>query len=93
MILRSASGFSEMNIRAVLVVVAATPAAGESVDGIDRRIGLNDVDHLQQDLVHGLEGSVLVGHDRPDHASVVLLREESLGHVDEQINVQRDGGQ
>ena len=25
------------------------------------------------------------------HAAVVLLREESLGHVDEQIDVQRDG--
>ena len=27
------------------------------------------------------------------HASVVLLRKESLGHADEQVHVQADGGQ
>ena len=62
-IFRSASGFSEMNMRAG-VGRAAAAAAGESVHGVHRRVGLDDVDHLQQDLVHGLERGVLVGLNR-----------------------------
>ena len=74
---------------------AAAPAAAarEAVDGVHRGIGGHDVHHLQQGLVHGLKRRVLVGVNLAAHAPVVLLRKESLGHANEQVHVQADGGQ
>ena len=88
-IFRSASGFSEMNSRAVLDV----PPPVKSVHCVNRRVGGDNIDHRQQDLVHGLKRSVLVGLNRSLNPPVVLLREKSLGHANEQVNVQPDGGQ
>ncbi len=71
----------------------ATAAAREGVHRVDGRIGVDDVHHLQQDLVHGLERSVLIGLNLPAQPAGVLLREESLGHLDIQIDGQSHRGQ
>ena len=41
-------------------------------------------------LLHQLEGDALVGLDAADQPAGVLLREEALGHDDEEIDVERE---
>ena len=74
---------------------AATSAAtsGKAVDGVHRRVGGHDVDHLQERLVHGLKRGVLVGDDLAGHTPGILLGEEALGHAKEQVHIEADGGE
>ena len=94
LIFRSAGGLSEMNMLCGVHggAVPAT-ATGKAVDGIHRRVGLYNIDHLPQNPVHGLERGILVGLNRTYDASVILLRKETLGYMDVKVNVQRDGRQ
>ena len=66
-------------------------AAGEADDALDRRILPDDRDELLQLLPHQLERDALVGLDAADHPAGVLLREEALGHLVEQEDVEADG--
>ena len=66
-------------------------SACETVHHVDGRIGGHDIDHPPQDAVHRLEGGVLVGHDGAHQPPVILLREEALGHMNVQIEIQYDG--
>ncbi len=61
-------------------------AAGEPDRGFDRRILLDGGDELRQLLLHQLKGNTLVGLDRADQSSGVLLREEALRNDDVQID-------
>jgi hypothetical protein len=84
-----ASGFSEMNMRPVLVDPPPPPPPPVKPFTVSTAGSAATMFTIwQQDLVHGLKRGVLVGQNLPDHAAVVLLREESLGHANEQVNVQ-----
>ncbi len=54
-------------------------ATGESHHVGDGRVGHDDLDHLLELNVHGLERGVLVGEDRAVKTSGILLREQSRG--------------
>ena len=91
--LRSASGFNWICMRAVIDGVSvAAAASGVSGYRVHRRILLDDLHHLQQIPFHGLKGGVLIGDDGPVQPPIVLLREKSLGHVNEEVHVEADGG-
>jgi hypothetical protein len=85
---------ANLNVDAALVDGAATAAAaaGGGGDGVHGGIFLEDFHHLKQDVLHLLEGSILVAQNGSLHASVILLREKPLGDANEQIDVQADGG-
>ena len=69
---------------------AAIPAAGVGVHVIDGWIRLDDVHQLQDGIVHQRERSILRTLHAADDRSRVLLREEALGHLDDQHHVQCD---
>ena len=70
---------------------AALPAAARERHHVaDRRIGHHHVDELAHLLAHGRERDVLLGLDAPVQPPRVLLREEALGHHDEQVDVEAD---
>jgi hypothetical protein len=75
-----------------LRIAAAAADAGKADDRRHRRILANDADHLLQLAAHCLERDALIGLQRADQPSDVLLRQESLGHDDEQFDVQADRG-
>ena len=68
-------------------------AAGEADHVRDRRILADDADELAELPPHRLEGDALVGADAADDAAGVLLREEALGDLDVQEDVEDDGAQ
>ena len=74
-------------VRGVLV------AAHEGDDVGDSRVGLHHVDEVRHLLAHGRRGDVLLGLDVADEPAGILLREEALGHDDEQVDVEGDRGQ
>src|SRR5580692_10788559 len=63
-------------------------ASCKTVDGVNRRIGLHDVDHLAQDSIYRLKRSVLIGLNRTHYSAVILLREEAFGNVNIEVDVQ-----
>src|SRR6185437_9607361 len=71
----------------------ALRAAGERDDGVDRRIGANDVDEARKLGLHRLERNALVGLDEADQASGVLGGEETLRDDHVQVDVETDDGQ
>ena len=66
-------------------------AFGKSVHGIHAEVRGNDIDRRQHYLVHGLERDVQVGQSILE-SFVILLREKSLGHSNEQVRFQPDSG-
>src|SRR5438132_4182844 len=90
--LRSASGFSMTNIRAVLVaVLGPLPCTRESHHVRDRRVTPDDVHDLGQLGLHRLERDVLRRLNRPLQPARILLRKESLRDHPEQVAVHGDG--
>src|SRR5690606_32415737 len=69
---------------------ASPPAAGEGDYRVDRRVAPDDVHQLAQLVLHGLEGSTLVGPDAAVELAGILAREESLRSGREQVDVQDD---
>ncbi len=66
--------------------VGVTAAAVEAVDMGDRRIIPDDIDELGQLLFHQLKRDALVGLYAAPHQPAVLLRHETLWHVDEEVD-------
>src|SRR4029077_16933474 len=77
---------------AVHLAAALRAAAGEADYGVDRRIGLHDADELAQLPLHRLEGDGLIGLDTADQAPGILLREETLGDHDPEVDIEDHGG-
>ena len=86
LILRSASGFSVMNMRPLLAEVLP-PANADN--GFDRGIFHHHAHKLLHLFLHGGERNILRRLHRSHDASRVLLREETLGNDDVEIDAQR----
>ena len=71
---------------------AAVPlaAAGEAGDVLDRRVGAHDADEGLHLAAHRLERDALVGAHVAEEAPGVLLREEALGDLAVQVEIQAD---
>src|SRR5260370_9648613 len=68
---------------------AATAAAtNEGSDGIHGGILKDYVRELAQLLRHGREGKILIALDEPTEFAGILLREEALGRLDKQVEIQ-----
>src|SRR5207244_12037802 len=63
-------------------------AAGERHDIFHRWVGADDVDEARELRPHGLEGNALVRLDESLEPAGVLLRKESLGDDDVEIDSQ-----
>ena len=66
------------------------PAAGDADDAVHRGIVLDDRLQLRQLLLHRLEGNALIALDGADEQPGVLNREQIVGHLPEQLDVQPD---
>ena len=77
----------------VAVVAGAAAAADHHGDAGHVRIGLHDLAKRFLAVDHGREGNILRGFRRRGDQADVLLREESLGDDDEQIDRQRQRGE
>ena len=73
-----------------LRIAAAAADAGKADDRRHRGVLANNADHLLQLAAHCLKRDALIGLQRADQPSGVLLREKSLGHDDVQFDVQAD---
>lgn len=89
---RSAKGFSEMNMRAVLAAVPpSTAAAGVAARYVHFRVAFDYGKGLGELRDHGLIGDVLVRLHGPRDAADVLLREKAFRHDEEQVAVSGNG--
>ena len=69
---------------------AVVAAAGVGVDVKDGGIGLDDVDELEDGIVHERERGVLRALHAADDRASVLLREETFRHAHDDDYVERD---